>query len=112
MKHATVETAHDDGRGNADDGDRRPKSDAEPADQAVQMNLAGTDKRRLQEQEDQLKREDGGVEIKKKRAGNSRMDQVLVDREAEAVHDDRDDQQRHREIEVAMKQSRALYAQD
>jgi hypothetical protein len=71
------------------------KGHTEPADPPMPMHVVYSHQRRLQNEKHQPSRKDCRMEIKQRRSGHKRMNQVLVYCEAEAVHNDHRDQQGH-----------------
>jgi hypothetical protein len=95
-----LESGHADGGPSADDNDGDGESDAEPAEPAMQVDVAGADQYGLHNEEHNPCGEHNGVDVQDKGRERRAMYEVMVDCVAEAVHRSRGDQQRHEEIKV------------
>jgi hypothetical protein len=107
MQDAGVKAAHDDGDDGAEGNHRCADSGDEPAQRAVPADVMRPHQRGLQHEEKQPSAEDGGVNPKQQRAGNGGVEEDVVDGVAEAPDDDRDEDERHREVEVLVDEAAA-----
>ena len=96
------EPPHRDRRRHADDRDRESHRQPEPAEPAMEPDVASAHEGGLSGEEGEPAAEERRVDVEDRRPGRRGMQQVLVDREAEAVDHDRGDQQRHGEVERAV----------
>jgi len=108
MQRRRIEPGHRNGDGNTDDGDHCTQRDPEPADLPVPADVVRTDERRLKDQEHKPERKDCHVKVQESGPRNGGMDQVLADGETESVHHDRNNEQGHDEIEVAVEETGAI----
>ena len=92
----------------ADDNNGDGESDTEPAEPAMQADVAGADQRGLHNEEHNPCGEHDGVDVQDKRWERRGMYEVMVDGVAKAVHHGRSDQQRHEEIKVLIPEARTL----
>ena len=93
----------------SEDDDEDCEADAYPAQGAVQAHIVGAYKGGLQDEKEQPRREDKGVQVNDMWRLDTRMEQILVDGKAKAVGDNNRNQQRHEEIKVAFQDTRSLY---
>jgi len=95
-----VEPCHGDGGADAKYRNRNAKDHAEQTDPPMPPHVVCSHQCGLQNEKCQPSRKDCRMKIKQRRSGHERVNQILFDREAEAVHNDHGDQQGHEEIEI------------
>ena len=99
---AQVKALHEDGDGNAKRGNQGAQSYAEPAEAAMQTNIARAYEGGLKDEKEHPAKEDGSVNIEEQRARRGRVDEIPTDGMTKAVDYDGQKEQRHREVEIVL----------
>ena len=92
--------AVDDRSGNPNYRNQRAEGDPKLAESPMPLHSASAHQSGLENEEGQPTGKDSCVNLEDPRPRHGRMDKVLVYGETEAVHDHRNDQERHEKIEV------------
>jgi hypothetical protein len=86
-----VKAPHGDCGDGSDDGDGDAERDTEPAEHAMDTDVAGADQRGLGYIEDYPRGKDDGMDLKQERLGMAWVEELLIDPLAEAIDDDSGD---------------------
>jgi len=101
-----MEPFHDNGDSNAERRNHGAESHTEPAEAAMQTNIASAHQGGLKDEKEHPAKEDDSVNIEEQGARRGRVQEILAEGMAKAIDYDGQKEQRHREVEIVPQQAR------
>jgi hypothetical protein len=97
----SVKSRHDDGYGSAQRNHHCGKPGSKPSKEPMPAHFVYADERGLGDEEGHPTRECGPMNPEQEWSRRGSVEEIVIDRTAEAPHHQRGEQQRHREIEIS-----------